>query len=124
MYYYIKMKTHRTQKQLQIEVPLPLLPGSLSTARSTCGKPHCACHQDPDKRHGVYSRWTGILEGKRTTKTLRPEEVRECQLRIQNYRNLQKRLGVLIRQSLQDAPWANRPGKGKRRAPRNRTRPT
>ena len=52
----------------------PLLPGSLSTARSTCGKPHCACKAHPPKLHGPYYRWTGIAEGKRTTITLNQEE--------------------------------------------------
>ena len=78
MYYNIKMKTKNTPpaKIIQIEVKLPLMPGSISTARSTCGKPQCACHQDPGKRHGVYYRWTGVLAGKRTTKTVSREEAR------------------------------------------------
>ena len=94
-----------------IEVTLPIMPGSLSTARSTCGKPQCACHRDPDKRHGLYYRWTGILKGKRTTKTLSREEARACQVRIQNYRALQRTIGALLRHSLKTAPWSHRKGK-------------
>ena len=110
MYIDIRMKAKNTNKskQVQIEVTLPILPGSVSTARSTCGKPQCSCHQDPDKRHGVYYRWTGVLEGKRTTKTISQEEALECEARIKNYRELQKTITDLIRQSLKTAPWTQR----------------
>jgi len=110
MYLYIRMKTPKTQKikNLALPVKLPLLPGSVSTARSTCGKPQCPCHQYPAKRHGVYYRWTGFLDGKRTTKTLSQTEARECQARINNYRELQKNVDGLIRQALKSAPWTHR----------------
>jgi hypothetical protein len=91
-----------------ITVTLPILSGSISTARSTCGKPQCACHQDPAKRHGVYYRWTGLLNGKRTTKTLSQEEARACQSLIQNYRALQCSIDALLQQSLAQAPWTQR----------------
>ena len=110
MYIYIKMKIQKTEnvKNTTITVKLPLLPGSLSTAKSTCGKPNCACKGTPPKLHGVYYRWTGFLEGKRTTKTLSKAESDECQTRIKNYRDLQKTISGLIRQSLKNAPWAKR----------------
>ena len=110
MYYYIKIKTQKNKKikSLALPVKLPLLPGSVSTARSTCGKPQCPCHQDPAKRHGIYYRWTGFLAGKRTTKTLSRTEARECQARIKNYRKLQKNVAGLIRQALKSAPWTKR----------------
>ena len=93
------------QKKLVLYVVLPLLPGSLSTARSTCGKPHCACKAKPPKLHGPYYRWTGFLQGKRTTKTLSPAAARECKTRIRNYRALEKQIRQLLRQALQQAPW-------------------
>jgi hypothetical protein len=110
MYYYIRMKTPKTEnlENLTLRVKLPLLSGSISTARSTCGKPQCPCHQDPAKRHGVYYRWTGFLEGKRTTKTLSQAEARECQARIKNYRKLQKTVDELILRALKNAPWTKR----------------
>jgi hypothetical protein len=94
-----------TAKRITLHLTLPLLPGSLSTARSTCGKPNCACKAKPPKLHGPYYRWTGFLQGKRTTKTLSPEQARECKKRIANYRALQKQLQQLVRQALQHAPW-------------------
>jgi len=93
------------QKKITLHITLPLLPGSLSTARSTCGKPHCACKATPPHLHGPYHRWTGFIHAKRTTKTLRPEQVRECKKRIRNYRALEKQIRQLLRQALQEAPW-------------------
>lgn len=95
-----------TQKSLTLRISLPLLPGSLSTARSTCGKPNCACKAKPPKLHGPYYRWTGFLEGKRTTKTLTPQQARECRRRIANYRTLEKQIQQLVRQAFKTAPWA------------------
>jgi hypothetical protein len=93
---------------ITLHITLPLLPGSLSTARSTCGKPNCACKAKPPKLHGPYYRWTGFLQGKRTTKTLTPEQVRECRKRIANYRTLEKQISQVIRQALKQAPWHRR----------------
>jgi len=95
-------------KKITLHLTLPLLPGSLSTARSTCGKPNCACRAKPPKLHGPYYRWTGFLQGKRTTKTLTPEEARECRKRIGHYRALEKQISQLVRQALKEAPWNQR----------------
>jgi hypothetical protein len=92
-------------KRITLHITLPLLPGSLSTARSTCGKPNCACKAKPPKLHGPYYRWTGFLEGKRTTKTLTPKEARECRKRMGRYRTLEKQISRLVHQALKDAPW-------------------
>jgi hypothetical protein len=100
-----------TPKKVTLHAQLPLLSGSLSTAQSTCGKPNCACKQKPPKLHGPYHRWTGFIAGKRTTKTLSPEEARECQKRIRNYQALEKQVSQLIRTAVQEAPWNQRPSK-------------
>ena len=107
MYYYINMKATNApaMKSLTITLKLPLLPGSLSTARSTCGKPQCPCHSDPARRHGLYYRWTGIIAGKRTTRTISRAQAQQCRARIKNYRRLQNLIARLLRQALQDAPW-------------------
>ena len=95
----------KNAKTLTLRITLPLLLGSLSTARSTCGKPNCACKAKPPKLHGPYYRWTGFLQGKRTTKTLSPEQARECRKRIGNYHSLEKQIRQLLRHALQEAPW-------------------
>jgi len=92
-------------KKITLHITLPLLSGSLSTARSTCGKPNCACKAKPPKLHGPYYRWTGFIQAKRTTKTLSPAQARECKKRIRNYRALEKQLRQLLRKAFQQAPW-------------------
>ncbi len=104
MYIYIKMQAPKS-KNMILQIPWPLLPGSLSTAWSTCGKPNCPCKAKPPKLHGVYYRWTGFLAGKRTTKTLTKAQAQECQRRIKNYRRLQKKLDQILSVALAQAPW-------------------
>ena len=98
-------KAAAAKKGITLHITLPLLPGSLSTARSTCGKPNCACKAKPPKLHGPYYRWTGFLAGKRTTKTITATQARECRKRIAHFRALEKQIQQLLRQALQDAPW-------------------
>jgi hypothetical protein len=83
----------------------PVLPGSVSTATSRCGKPNCACKGQPPRLHGAYYRWTGFIGGKRTTKTVSRQTALECKRRIQNFRKLQRVIEQLVRASLSDAPW-------------------
>ena len=83
----------------------PILSGSISTAKSLCGKPGCACKGKPPRLHGIYYRWTGFIDGKRTTKTISREEALECAQRIQNLRKLQHKIEILINNSLKSAPW-------------------
>ena len=93
----------------RIELDWPILPGSISTAESRCGKERCACKRKRSPElHGIYYRWTGFIGGKRTTKTLSKEEALECKRRIKNFRKLQKEIEQLLRQALASAPWAAR----------------
>jgi len=55
--------------------------------------------------HGPYYRWTGWINGRPTTKTLSEELARECQGRIENYKELQKRIGQAVADALDHAPW-------------------
>jgi hypothetical protein len=98
------MQTQKS-KILQLKIQLPLLPGSLSQATSTCGKPNCACKGHPPKLHGIYYRWTGFWRGRRTTKTLSKAQAQECRRRIQNYRKFQRQIQKILAQALQQAPW-------------------
>jgi hypothetical protein len=85
----------------------PILPGSVSTADSQCGKPKCACKDRPPKLHGTYYRWTGVIDGKRTTKTISKEVAKECERRIRNYRVVQQKLSELLDEALNNAPWGD-----------------
>jgi hypothetical protein len=89
-----------------ISIDGPILPGSISTAESRCGKQPCACKKRRGpKLHGVYYRWTGFIDGKRTTKTVSREAALECRRRIKNFRKLQKEIQRLLSEALAEAPW-------------------
>src|SRR5262249_6145079 len=90
---------------LTIRAKGPILPGSLSTAKSQCGKPNCACKTSPANLHGTYYRWTGFIAGKRTTKTISQQQAEECERRIKNYHALQHKLDQIIEDALTNAPW-------------------
>src|SRR3990172_8866475 len=98
MYKYIRM----SRQIITLIIVGPLLPGSVSTAESQCGKPNCACKQRVPKLHGTYYRWTGILNGKRTTKTVSKEVAKECERRIKNYRVLQRKLHEILDDALRN----------------------
>lgn len=89
----------------RIEIGGKILNGTVSTARSRCGKKKCACKSKKPRLHGTYYRWTGIINGKRTTKTITPEVANECRKRIQNYRKVKKQFDNILRLALQEAPW-------------------
>ena len=90
---------------LVIRAKGPILPGSVSTANSQCGKPNCACKANPPKLHGTYYRWTGFIAGQRTTKTISKQQAEECQRRIKNYHALQHQLDQILEDALTNAPW-------------------
>jgi hypothetical protein len=104
------------EKTLKFE--WPILPGSISTARSRCGKARCACKLRPPRLHGIYYRWTGLIEGKRTTKTVSKEVARECLRSIRNYRRLQGDIEKLLREALANAPWRPPSGPSRTRSKR------
>jgi len=91
----------------KIEIDGNILNGTVSTARSRCGKKNCACKSKKPRLHGPYYRWTGIIEGKRTTNTITKEVAKECRKRIQNYKKIQRQLDIILRQDLEVAPWTN-----------------
>ena len=91
--------------KITIEFEGPILSGSISSAKSRCGKPGCACKSKPPKLHGTYYRWTGVIEEKRTTKTISREVANECKIRIARYNKFKRQVDSLLKQALLDAPW-------------------
>jgi hypothetical protein len=103
--------------QQHIAINGPILPGSITTARSRCGKPSCACHKgQATGLHGPYYRWTGFVGGKRTTKTLSKDTALECARRIRNFRKLRKEIDKLVLQALANAPWMSQAAKSRKGA--------
>jgi hypothetical protein len=103
MSYYIKMSSQK----VTITSSGPILPGTISTSHAKCGKSTCRCRQDPKYLHGPYYRWTGWINGRPTTKTVSEEIARECQTRIENYKELQKNIDKTVADALDQAPWAH-----------------
>lgn len=91
--------------KIHLDIEGPILPGSISTAKSQCGKHNCACKGNPPELHGTYYRWTGIIDGKRTTKTISQEIARECEKRIRRYKAFQRRIENTLKEAIDDAPW-------------------
>ena len=52
----------------------PMRRGSLSERAVKCGKPGCACAQDPKARHGPYYSLTRAVKGKTHSRFLTPEQ--------------------------------------------------
>ena len=52
----------------------PMRLGSLSERTIKCGKPGCACAQDPEARHGPYYSLTHAVGGKTRSRFLTAEQ--------------------------------------------------
>jgi len=44
-----------------------------------CGKPTCACRDDPPSLHGPYIQWTRTLNGKTVTRYLSEDQLARYQ---------------------------------------------
>ena len=49
------------------------LKGTVLKRMMKCGRPQCACHRDPAKRHGPYFEWTYKVQGKTVNVKLSPQ---------------------------------------------------
>ena len=81
-----------------------LWPGSISEQRLTCGKPSCACHQDPARRHGPYVYWSTKVKGRTVNRLLAPEEAGLYLEWIENRRNLEQLQRRMLKLSRKVAP--------------------
>lgn len=93
-----------------------LWPGSISEQRLTCGKPTCACHQDPVRRHGPYLYWSTKVKGRTVNRLLTPEEVALYTEWIDNRRKLGQVQRQMLKLSQKVAPLLLRQRRA--RAPR------
>jgi hypothetical protein len=81
-----------------------LWPGSITEQRLTCGKPRCACHQDPARRHGPYAYWSTKVKGRTVNRLLDSEEARLYREWIENRRNLEQVQRRMLKLSRRVAP--------------------
>jgi len=83
----------------------PLLRGWVYTSGNKCSDPGCPCQSDPSKRHGLYYRWSGTVNGKLITRSISKEAAQECQRRIANYKAVLKKIDELVNCEIAKEPW-------------------
>lgn len=69
-----------------------VLSGTLHTRTKVCGRPNCRCAQDPEARHGPYVEWSRRHDNRLVHRILTPEEAKQVQRAIANYRKIQELL--------------------------------
>jgi len=69
--------------------------GTVLQVRTVCGSPGCACHADPDKRHGPYWQYTRKIRNKTVTRRLTPAQAALYQEWIANERALRDLLAQM-----------------------------
>jgi len=79
----------RIKTQLQDQGPMR--PGSLSRQYNVCGKPGCRC-KDPKHpcRHGPYYQLNFVYRGKKTSKFIRREALKQVQAELANYKKFRR----------------------------------
>ena len=83
----------------------PLLRGWMYTNGNKCSDPGCLCQSDPSKRHGLYHRWSGTVNGKLMTRSISKEAAEECRRRIENYKAVLKKIDELVNDEIAKEPW-------------------
>lgn len=53
-----------------------VLPGSLASRLTRCGRANCACHAEPPRRHGPYWHWTRKVAQKTVGRWLSADQAR------------------------------------------------
>jgi hypothetical protein len=75
------------------------LKGTVLKRMMKCGRPQCACHQDPSKRHGPSFEWTYKANGKTVNVKLTAEAAPLYKSATKQQRKLKAILASLERQS-------------------------
>lgn len=90
----------------------PCLPGSLVVRTGQCGKPACACHNQPPRLHGPFRSWTRKIAGKTVTRLLSEEQLADYQALFDNHRRLKELVHELEELSVdiieRDTRWNHR----------------
>jgi hypothetical protein len=78
-----------------------VLPGSIATRMTRCGKTNCRCHADPPALHGPYNSWTRKVNNKTVTRVLTAEQLPDYQPWFDNARTLKNLTAELEALSIQ-----------------------
>jgi uncharacterized protein DUF6788 len=69
-----------------------ILPGTINTRRTHCGRPGCKCMADPPQPHGPYWHWTRKIATKTVGRWLSAEQAADYQTWIDNHRRIRELL--------------------------------
>jgi hypothetical protein len=67
-----------------------VLPGSLTSRLTRCGRPGCKCMADPPQPHGPYWLWTRKVAAKTVGRWLSADQAADYQAWIDNNRRLRE----------------------------------
>ncbi len=86
-----KLEAQIARIKTQLQGQGPMRPGSLSRQYNVCGKPGCRC-KDPQhpRRHGPYYQLNYVYRGKKTSKFIRPEILRQVRAELANYKTFRR----------------------------------
>ncbi|HUA67250.1 MAG TPA: DUF6788 family protein [Candidatus Saccharimonadales bacterium] len=75
----------------QLQAQGLMRPGSLSRQYNVCGKPGCRC-KDPKnpRRHGPYYQLNYVYRGKKTSRFIREEVLRQVRSELANYKQFRR----------------------------------
>ena len=76
--------------------------GTIAVRWFTCGKPSCACAQDPKQRHGPYYHWTRKVRNKTQSRILPPSILPLVRQAIRNRHQLDRIIDKMLNLSV----WA------------------
>jgi hypothetical protein len=79
-------------------------PGTVQSKKLACGKASCACHRDPEARHGPYWYWTSKKAGKTVSCMLTKEEAKILVPWVKNRQKVDATLRRMRQISMQTLP--------------------
>jgi hypothetical protein len=88
-----------------------VLPGSLTSRLTNCGRPGCKCMADPPQPHGPYWLWTRKVAAKTAGRWLSADQANDYQTWIANHRRLREltaRLDAIGIAALESDPRTSR----------------
>jgi hypothetical protein len=69
----------------------PMLPGSLETIYTVCGKPGCRCKdKENPRKHGPYYRLSYSLAGRNSTMFVKQQDVQAVKTMVDNYKKFRE----------------------------------
>jgi hypothetical protein len=99
-----KLEAKIDQIKAQLQNQGPMRPGSISRQFNVCGKPGCRC-KDPKhpRRHGPYYQLNYVYRGKKTSRFIRKEILKQVRIELSNYKTYRRLTDQWIGLALQVA---------------------